>query len=232
MQRFKDIVSWHQHFCRQQLISNVHFCGFEGFLFLQKKLYIWHLGWALLLDAGNIKTKKKEKKNKKNSRFGPKHNTSNQTHAGLYLLLLLLLTLVSIPFVPMSISPAHRTLTPVQTGLQMAAVPHSLTWCRTVHRSSACSGNPLWPTLSDWTRKDSIPLYLDPGGLEPSVTPLPTNHRGISPIAPTLPWPEWSGAVTGHTSGIRSSSRLRSRRGYLLRAREQGQAWDGGVGPE
>lgn len=29
----------------------------------------------------------------------------------------------------MSISPAHRTLTPVQTGMQMAAVPQSLTRC-------------------------------------------------------------------------------------------------------
>lgn len=63
------------------------------------------------------------------------------------------------------------------------------------------------------------------------MTPLPTNQWGISPTAPTLPRPEWSVAVTGRTSGIRSPSRLRSRRGYLLRAREQGQAWDGGVGP-
>lgn len=35
----------------------------------------------------------------------------------------------------------------------------------------------------------------------------------------------------GRTSGIRSPSCLWSRCGYLLRAREQGQAWDGGVGP-
>lgn len=73
--------------------------------------------------------------------FGLKQTKSNQTQAGLKLVLLL--TLVTIPFVPMSISPAHRTLTPVQTGLQMAAVPQSLTWCGTVHGSSAFSGNPL-----------------------------------------------------------------------------------------
>lgn len=39
-----------------------------------------------------------------------------------------------------------------------------------------------------------------------------------------------AGAVTGRPSGIRSPSRLWSRRGYLLRARERGRAWDGGVG--
>lgn len=57
------------------------------------------------------------------------------------------------------------------------------------------------------------------------MTQLPTNHWGISPTAPTLPRPQRSIAVTGRTSGIRSPSR----RGYLLRARVQGQAWDGGL---
>lgn len=163
----------------------------------------------------------------KSSCFGLKQTTSNQTQAGL----LLLLTFVSIPFVPMSISPAHRTLTPVQTGLQMAVVPLSLTWCGTMHCSPACSGNPLWPTPSQRTRKDSVPFCLDPRRLEASVTPLPTNRWGISPFAPTLPWPERRVTVTGRTSEIRSPSQLRSRCGYLLRAREQGRAWDGGVGP-
>lgn len=46
-----------------------------------------------------------------------------------------MLTLVSIPFVPLSISPAYCTQTHVQTELQMAAVPHSLTWCTAEQRS-------------------------------------------------------------------------------------------------
>lgn len=61
------------------------------------------------------------------------------------------------------------------------------------------------------------------------MTPLPTNRKGISPSAPTLPWPERPAAVTGRPSGIRSPSRRRSRRGYLLRARERGRAWDAGA---
>lgn len=90
----------------------------------------------------------------------------------------------------MSISPAHRTLPPVQTGLQMAAVPHSfnMVWDRALLLSL------LWKSTvtkrcPKRTRKDSVPSCLDPRGLEPSVTPLPTNQRGISPAAPTLPRP-------------------------------------------
>lgn len=70
---------------------------------------------------------------------------------------------------------------------------NSLTGCGPILR------NPLWPMLSDRTRKDSVLQCFDPPqGLELSVTLLPTNHWGISPTAPTLHWPKVSIAVTGH----------------------------------
>lgn len=97
----------------------------------------------------------------------------------------------------MSVSPAHCTLLSVQTGLPMAAIPHSLTLCGTMYCSPACSGYPVWPKPSDRTRKDNVPLCHTPWGLEPSVTPLPINEWGISPFVPTLPWLEWSIAITG-----------------------------------
>lgn len=65
-----------------------------------------------------------------------------------------------------------------------------------------------------------------PRGLKLSVTTLPTNQRGYQPRRTHS-----LHAVRGSTSRIRSSSRSLPRRGYLLRAREQGQVWDGGVGP-
>ena len=97
----------------------------------------------------------------------------------------------------------------------MAAVPHSFNavWDR------ALLLRPLLEILCDQTlseadkKNTASPFCLDPRGLEPSVTPLPTNRRGISPAAPTL--------GRDVTSGIRSLSR----RGYLLRARERGPAW-------
>lgn len=78
--------------------------------------------------------------------------------------------------------------------------------------------------------KRAFSYALTPPGLELSVTLLPTNHWGFSPTEP-LHWPKRSITVMGHTSEICFPFRLLSHGGYLLRAREQGQAWNGGVGP-
>lgn len=76
------------------------------------------------------------------------------------------------------------------------------------------------------------PRCLQPRGLEPSVTPLPTNQKGISPLCAHSPLAR--AARRCHGTPLWDSfppSRSPTRRGYLLRAREQGRVWDGGAGP-
>lgn len=130
----------------------------------------------------------------------------------------------SILFVLMSISPAHHTQMPVHTGLSMVGFLHSLKGCGIGYFSSACSWNPVWPIVSNRTRNDGVPTCLGPQGLEQSVMLLLTKKWGMRPFAPTLHGLEWSIPVTGCPSGIGSPSCSWFHCGYLLRAREQGQA--------
>lgn len=76
-------------------------------------------------------------------------------------------------------------------------------------------------------KKRHCPLMLQPPRAGTKCDAATHKLEGYQPHCTHTPS---AGAVTGRPSRIRSPSRLWSHRGYLLRARERGRAWNGGVG--
>lgn len=139
----------------------------------------------------------------------------------------MLLTLVSIPFVPTSISPAHRALTPVQTGAQTlfsapcdCAALLSLLWKSAV-------------TIPTGQEKTASPYASTPKGPVPSVTPLPAIQWGYRPpLHPRSPWSSWlelNVAVNG--THLWNSFPPCPAVVICSGPGSRGQAWDAGVGP-
>ncbi|KAK9525909.1 hypothetical protein VZT92_016580 [Zoarces viviparus] len=126
----------------------------------------------------------------------------------------------------MSISPAHRTpdACPNRTTNGCRPAVFNTVWDRALLLSPALGiHRDRRRPSGQGKKKTASPYASTPRGLEPSVTPLPTSQWGIIPTAPTLPRPEaerrrYGTAPLGFVP--------LSRRGYLLRAREQGRAWD------